>query len=306
MNNIRIEAGGKMVPFESSKFFGAGERCLKLDATWLYGRPVLITFFYDGDQSIIDLIMVVDILKRQNCILESLYIPYFPGGRQDRVCNTGEAFSLKVYADLINGLGFESVKVFDPHSDVTPALINNCVVRDSGIFVLRSILEIERVFRAKLITQINDEQLDPTGFWDEELGITAKPPIVLVSPDAGSNKKIFNVAKFLKGEYDVVRADKIRDVTDGKIIDTQVFCDSLEGKIALIVDDIASYCGTFKALAKKLKEKGADQVYLAVSHYEGVADEHSLKESGIDGVFTTDSFHSRIPQSDFVNIVMEF
>jgi ribose-phosphate pyrophosphokinase len=280
MNNIRIEAGGKMVPFESSKFFGAGERCLKLDATWLYGRPVLITFFYDGDQSIIDLIMVVDILKRQNCILESLYIPYFPGGRQDRVCNTGEAFSLKVYADLINGLGFESVKVFDPHSDVTPALINNCTAIPNYEFVLEC---------------VNGGHIANNG-----------KPIVLVSPDSGANKKIFGVAKYLGGRYDVVRADKIRDVTDGKIIDTQVFCDSLEGKIALIVDDIASYGGTFKALAKKLKEKGADQVYLAVSHYEGVADEHSLKESGIDGVFTTDSFHSRIPQSDFVKIVMEF
>ena len=158
----------------------------------------------------------------------------------------------------------------------------------------------------QLIAQINDGRLDPTGIWDDNVGITAKPPIVLVSPDAGSNKKIFNVAKFLKGEYDVVRADKIRDVTDGKIIDTQVFCDSLEGKITLIVDDIASYANTFMRLSEKLKKKKADKVYLAVSHYEGVADVNSLKKSGIDGVFTTNSFHHRIPQSDFVKIVMEF
>ena len=54
-------------------------------------------------------------------------------------------------------------------------------------------------------------------------------------------------------------------------------------------DDICAKGGTFCALAKVLKAKGASKVYLVVSHYEGTADLRILKESGIDLVFTTNS-----------------
>ncbi len=49
-------------------------------------------------------------------------IPYFPYARQDRVCNTGEAHALKVFADLINSCNFDLVEVMDPHSDVVEAV----------------------------------------------------------------------------------------------------------------------------------------------------------------------------------------
>jgi ribose-phosphate pyrophosphokinase len=112
--------------------------------------------------------------------------------------------------------------------------------------------------------------------------------VVLISPDAGSNKKIYDLSKSL-GCLPVVRCDKLRDVSNGKIIDSVIYAENLEGKPCLIVDDICSYGGTFCGLASKLKEHGAGKVYLAVSHYEGVASIQKLQSCGIDGVFTTDS-----------------
>src|SRR6186713_2914488 len=53
-----------------------------------------------------------------------LFIPYMPYGRQDRACGQGEAFSLKVFAQIVNGMGFAAVISLDPHSLVTNALID--------------------------------------------------------------------------------------------------------------------------------------------------------------------------------------
>jgi ribose-phosphate pyrophosphokinase len=56
-----------------------------------------------------------------------LVAPYLPYARQDRICSVGEAHSLKVVASLINNAKFDRVYVFDVHSDVSLALIDNVV-----------------------------------------------------------------------------------------------------------------------------------------------------------------------------------
>jgi ribose-phosphate pyrophosphokinase len=256
-------------------FFGGGEQHIQLNAERLHmTESVTITLPFMQDSEIIKLALIVDALRRAGCKSMSLKIPYFPAARQDRVCNEGEPLSVKVYADLINAMKFDRVVVFDPHSDVTPALLNNVEVVDNCEFV------------AHVFSRLNGEIVNgmSTDFMKRA---------VLVSPDAGSNKKVANVAKHLyKDGYKdvpVVRADKLRNVATGEIIETTVYADDLTGKHCIIVDDICSKGGTFCALAKVLKAKGAEKVYLVVSHYEGTAILRILKESGIDGVFTTNS-----------------
>jgi ribose-phosphate pyrophosphokinase len=256
-------------------FFGGGEQHVQLNAERLHlAESVTITLPFMQDSEIIKLALIVDALRRAGCKSMCLKIPYFPAARQDRVCNEGEPLSVKVYADLINAMKFDRVVVFDPHSDVTPALLNNVEVVDNCEFV------------AHVFSRLNGEIVNgmSTDFMKRA---------VLVSPDAGSNKKVANVAKHLyKNGYKdvpVVRADKLRNVATGEIIETTVYADDLTDKHCIIVDDICSKGGTFCALAKVLKAKGAEKVYLVVSHYEGTATLRILKESGIDGVFTTNS-----------------
>lgn len=255
--------------------FAAGERQFQLLSGFKFQEKVDIYFKYMGDSSIIELMMAVNALRNNGIKIIELYIPYFPGARQDRICNEGEAFTLKMYAKLINDMEFEKVHVFDPHSDVTPALINNVVVHKNWRFV------------TTVCEKIQPKRVEPIGL--ESLIFSDYTNMVLVSPDAGANKKVFDLSKHLDG-VPVVRADKIRDVKNGKILETVVYSDDLTNKNAIIVDDICSYGGTFKALAKKLKEKNVAKVYLVVSHFEGVANLRELKESGIDAVYTTDSF----------------
>lgn len=267
MIEIFSHTTNSIIPYEHF-FFGGGEQHIKFNHEDLVNTwNVTIWLQYGQDSEIWKLALIVDALNRNKVDLLSLNIPYFPAARQDRVCVEGEPLTVKVFADFINAMNFNRVSIFDPHSDVTPALLNNVKVVDNTKFV------------GAILGEMN--ALDGTG------------KTVLVSPDAGSNKKVANVAKYLfkasGKEVSVVRADKLRNVATGQIIETTVYADDLTGKECYIIDDICSKGGTFCALAKVLKAKGASKVYLVVSHYEGTADLRILKESGIDLVFTTDS-----------------
>jgi len=267
MIEIFSHTTNSIIPYEHF-FFGGGEQHIKFNHddlmhTW----NTTIWLQYGQDSEIWKLALIVDALNRDGVNLIRLNIPYFPAARQDRVCVQGEPLTVKVFADFINSMNFDRVTIFDPHSDVTPALLDNVKVIDNTEFV------------GAILGEMN--ALDGTG------------KTVLVSPDAGSNKKVANVAKYLHKtsgiEVSVVRADKLRNVATGQIIETTVYADDLTGKECYIIDDICSKGGTFCALAKVLKEKGASKVYLVVSHYEGTANIQTLKDSGIDLIFTTDS-----------------
>lgn len=201
--------------------------------------------------------------------LSALIIPYFPAARQDRVMVKGEPLSVKVYADIINGLGFKKVIVFDAHSEVTPAVLNNCEAITNHVFIKQVI---------------------------EKIGVNVK----LISPDGGALKKIYKVSEFLGGA-EVVECSKSRDVKTGKLTGFKVYADDLNGQDCLIVDDICDGGGTFIGLAEELKKKNAGKLYLAISHgiFSKGFDE---LEKCFTHIFTTNSFkdliHSCLTQVD--------
>ena len=89
---------------------------------------------------------------------------------------------------------------------------------------------------------------------------------------------------------------KKRDWSTGKIngLDVSGMTDMIAGKHILIVDDICSRGGTFYHSAKKLKELGAKEIYLYVSHCENTILDGELLTSGlVDRVFTTNSIFTK-------------
>lgn len=247
---------GEEIQFESFTFSG-GEPHIKILAPPLgAGEAVTITHRLNSFNDLGLLCLAVDALQRMDAELETLIIPYFPAARQDRVMVKGESLSVKVYADIINHFKFRKVIVFDAHSEVTPAVLNNCEVVSNHTFIEKVIQEIA-----------ND--------------------VLLVSPDGGALKKIYKVSEFLGG-VEVVECSKSRDVKTGKLTGFKVYADDLRGKDCLIVDDICDGGGTFIGLAEELKNKNAGKLYLAISH--------GIFSKGFDGlacferIFTTDSF----------------
>lgn len=110
----------------------------------------------------------------------------------------------------------------------------------------------------------------------------------LISPDAGSNKKIFDLAKLIDYDGEIIRCDKLRDIVTGNIIETIVYKDDLNGKDCLIVDDICDGGRTFIQLATALKQKNCGKIYLIVTH--GIFSYgFDVLSDNIDGIFCTNS-----------------
>ena len=208
-----------------------------------------IKFEFTGNESIVELLLKCDAIQRMGKYLRVLEMPYVPFSRQDRVMIEGESLSIKVFADLINNLGFETVIITDPHSDVTPALIDNC----------------------KVIAQ--DEVFYPY--------LYDKKDFILISPDAGALKKINKLAKRTNPLY-VIECSKYRDIKTGEITGTKVHANDLMKKDCYIVDDICDGGRTFIEIAKELKLLNCGKIILMVTHgfftkglevFDGIIDE---------------------------------
>lgn len=169
-----------------------------------------------------------------------LFIPCMFGQRSDRRFDDMQSFDLKIIADIINSCGFGNVEILDPHSDVTLALISNSHKISSFEYVKKAIDHYHSVNAA-----LHNYSVDP----------------ILVSPDAGAYKKVFDYGEKLGLE--VVAAVKHRN-KEGKV--DLKFIGDVKDKTCFIVDDLCDGGRTFIILAKSLRTQGAREVYLYVTH----------------------------------------
>lgn len=224
---------GTAINFKTVAFSG-GEPHIKIEPGFDVAQTVTVTHRLTSFNSLGLLCVAIDALKRMGVAKINLFIPYFPGARQDRVMVPGEPLTVKVYADIVNAMNLNKVTVYDAHSEVTPALLNNCEVISNHTFI------------QEVVKRIGGE-------------------VMLISPDGGALKKIYKVSEFLGGAL-VTECSKSRDVKTGRLSGFKVYEDDLQGASCLIVDDICDGGGTFIGLAEALKAKNAGNLYLAISH----------------------------------------
>mgnify|MGYP006399641067 FL=1 len=192
----------------------------------------------------------------------SLFTPYFMGARSDRKFQYGGVNYLKqIICPIINSQNFKSVTVVDPHSDVLEACLNN-------------------------YSKINNFPLVDDAL-SYIIGEGEEDSIVLVSPDAGAYKKIFDVAK----EFNInkiITATKVRDLQSGKILRTEIpTLDQHENLSYVIIDDICDGGRTFIELAKAIKgSRPTAKVYLVVTHGAGFVELNKL----FSGIYCTNSY----------------
>lgn len=218
-----------------------------------------IIWLFENNEELITLIYLVKHLRANEIKDIILTMPYIPNARQDRVKTPEDVFTLKYFADIINDLDFHTVQVLDPHSYVSEALINNITV------------ETPKEYINKAIENCN--------------------PNMLFFPDEGAMKRYSSMAN---KEY--AFGIKRRDWATGKIegLDVAGSIDKIKDSRILIVDDICSRGGTFYHSAKKLKELGAKEIYLYITHCENTILEGELLTSGlIEKVYTTNSIFTK-------------
>lgn len=275
-----IHIAKNRIPLAVTAFlFPAGEVGAKLDTQNLLYRSTTaphqtIWARLQSSKDVMELVMITDALRRFDPTPINLVLSYVPYARQDRVCVPGESFSLKAFAGIINGLGFQKVTVFDPHSDVTGAVFDR-------IHIIPQVDIIPKfdAFNARLQPALPDN----------------RP--VFVSPDAGANKRTAELAG-LYGHASFIRADKLRDLATGKIKEILAINprEEIEGRDCVVLDDLGDKCGTFIGLAKALKAKGARTVEIYFTHGLFTAPLDSilgpLFEAGVTRVWTTNSYRT--------------
>ncbi len=255
--------------------FGGGEVHVRLNENiesighYDFDQPCIIYARANNSDDVMRILLTNDAIKNKGYRKISLVMPYIPYARQDSVMVEGEAFSLRVFANLINSCGFQYVSVLDPHSGVAPALINNCRIITNENFV--------RAALADIMKRLNIPAYDMDN-----------APL-LCSPDAGSFKKIFKLAKALGNTKEIICCNKARELSSGKIEAFSVSSTDLKRSPVIIIDDICAKGGTFMGLATRLKELNSGNIYLCITHYEGHADSALMKQAGIEHVYTSPS-----------------
>jgi ribose-phosphate pyrophosphokinase len=223
-----------------------------------------ISFKYENDSDLIKLMLLKKFMDGAELptVLDMYYMPY---SRMDR-SEEGSVFTLKYIANFINDLNFAKVKIVEPHSDVTTALVDRSVAYFSNFDLLQSVMN-----EVDFHTSID----------------------YLFFPDAGAQKRYHRLAQ----QYRHLVGYKHRDFGTGNIGSLQVVGDlpNQPNKI-IIVDDLSSYGTTFIKSAEKLREIGFKEIYLLVTHAENsIFKKHGgtgkilVQEDSINKIFTTDT-----------------
>lgn len=234
-DNIQLKVKGSNIAFKGF-FFSGGEPHVEIDhPEILTGSPVRIEARVGSPSDFMMLLALTDAVRRCNPERLDLLLPYFPGARQDRE-EKGYALSVKMYADLINAQGYDTVSILDPHSPVTPALLDRVVVINHNELI-REFLHKVRVI-----------------------------PFGIICPDAGAERRTLELAKEIECE-NVVFARKKRDPRTGSLSGFSLDSLPAEGTY-LIADDLCDGGGTFNGLAAEYRKdpRGTGSLLLWVTH----------------------------------------
>ena len=223
-----------------------------------------------------------------NGIRPNIIIPNLIDAQADRRFNKGESNGLRLVLEFLNRM-HANFEIFHPHNpEVVEAIMNNVTIVDNSEFILNVLDTL-------------------TGFE----GYNGSN-IALMSSDAGGFKPLMKLADKISWINDVYSASKSRKFGDTKSSLTQVVDrQDFEGKDILIVDDICVYGGTFKGLAKLLRERNCGKLYLAVSHMTVQDLGEDPVTDYFDMVFTTNSkydeyYISKPLQQQKLNIIKLF
>lgn len=227
----------------------------------------LVSWYFENNEELVSLIYLANHLRSHGVKRMELYMPYIPNARQDRVKKPEDVFTLKYFAGVINSLGFDKVAVLDPHSSVSEALIENISVESPKKYIETVIDYITR-----------------SGKYMDENGVTK---LMMFYPDEGAMKRYSGLVT-----RPYAFGIKDRDWSTGQIrgLNVSGSVDCIKDSTVLIVDDICSRGGTFYHSAVKLKELGAKNIILYITHCENtILDGEVLTCGLIDEVYTTNS-----------------
>ena len=215
------------------------------------------------NENLMELLIMVDALKRASARRITAVMPYFGYARQDRrPRSTRVPISAKVVANLMETVGIERVLTMDLHAD-----------QIQGFFDI----PVDNIYASPVLLS--------------DLKQRNYPDLVVVSPDVGGVVRARALAKQLGCDLAII--DKRRPKAN--VSEVMHVIGEIEGRSAVIMDDMIDTAGTLVKAAEVLKERGARKVYAYCTHpvFSGPAIER-IAASGLDEVVITNT----IPMSD--------
>ena len=211
------------------------------------------------NETLMELLIIVDALKRASAREITAVIPYYGYARQDRKATSREPITAKLVANLLTTAGVDRVVTFDLH-----------VNQIQGFFdILLDNLEVMPI----LADYILDKKLKD---------------IVVVSPDAGGTTRARSLAKLIDASLAII--DKRRPKPG--VAKVMNIIGEVKGKTAILVDDMIDTAGTITKAAKAIKDAGALDVYVCATHpvFSGPAIDR-LKEAPLKEVIVTNTIN---------------
>jgi ribose-phosphate pyrophosphokinase len=224
------------------------------------GRDVYVvqSTCYPTNSNLMELLIMMDALKRASAATITTVIPYYGYARQDRKAAPRTPITSKLVADLITTAGADRVVTVDLHAGQIQGFFN---------------IPVDNLYAAPVILEHLRKRFD-----GEE--------VVMVSPDAGGTERARAFAKRLGCTLAVI--DKRR--TAPNVAEVMHLIGDVRGKAAVILDDMIDTAGTLTQAAGALKEHGAKSIYACATHgvLSGPAIER-INASAIEEILITDT-----------------
>ncbi|MBE3568561.1 MAG: ribose-phosphate diphosphokinase [Bacillales bacterium] len=186
------------------------------------------------NENLMELLIMIDALKRASARTVNLVIPYYGYARQDRKARSREPITAKLVANLLEKAGATRVITLDLHAPQIQGFFDIPIDHLMGVKILAD------YFKKK---QFEDE-------------------IVIVSPDHGGVTRARKMAERMKAPIAII--DKRRPRPN--VAEVMNIVGNIEGKIAILIDDIIDTAGTITLGANALVENGAKEVYACCTH----------------------------------------
>ncbi len=217
---------------------------------------------HPANEHIMELLIIIDALKRASADRITAVIPYYGYARQDRKVSPRTPISSKLVADLITAAGANRVLTMELHASQIQGFFN---------------IPVDHLFAKPVLLEYLKERF-------------SKDHLVVVAPDAGGAERSRSFAKLLHAPMAMI--DKRRSAPN--VSEVMHLIGDVKGRDAVIVDDMIDTGGTMVEAAEILLEKGASSVCACCTHavLSGPAISR-LNESMIEELIVTDTIPLR-------------
>lgn len=220
---------------------------------------VIQTLSQPVNDNLMELLIIIDALKRASAESITAVVPHYGYSRQDRKSSPRTPISAKLVADLMTVAGASRVITMDLHAGQIQGFFN---------------IPFDNIFASPVILDYIKENIDLSN-------------LTLVSPDAGGVERCRWYAKRLS--TDIAMIDKRR--TGPNVAKAMNIVGDVAGQNVIIVDDMIDTAGTLVEAAKTLRDHGAKKIYAFATHgvFSGPAAERIESTKELEAVIVTDT-----------------